>query len=255
LNRDLELAIDPGDDFLAHSALRLLEKIGSSLETLTIRFDPIKPGSNEYDSDIPLNRQIRNSPSGIYIPRLVRPLDGTMEFRPLFPYLKSLRVTSTLRAADAQNIGNLHALICHAPSLLEVDFQGANMDLATYIATVDMLQSMQPIRIEVLHLNLVRQYATSVDIPSVADAQSIQLALHALTHGHRALTSLKDLSIKAFGGVLELKDDAFVSRLLFNLCHERVRAEEGTVHTEIFGDYFEAQLSAASESRIATEAR
>jgi hypothetical protein len=118
-----------------------------------------------------------------------------------------------------------------------------------------MLQSMQRIRIEVLHLTLVRQYATSVDVPSVADAQSIQLALHALTHGHRALTSLKDLSIVAFGGVLELKDVAFVSRLLFNLCHERACAEEGTLHTEIFGDYFEAQLSAASESRIATEAR
>jgi hypothetical protein len=255
LNRDLELAIDPGDDFLAHSALRLFEKIGSSLETLTIRFDCIKPGSKEYDSDIPPHRQIRNSPSGVYIPRLVRPLDSTTEVRPLFPYLKSLRVTSSLRAADAQNIGNLHALIYHAPSLLEVDFQGANMDLATYISTVDMLQSMQRIRIEVLHFSLVRQYAASVDIPSVADAQSIRLALHALTHGHRALTSLKDLSIMAFGGVLELKDDAFVSRLLFNLCHERVCAEEGTVHTEIFGDYFEAQLSAASESRIATEAR
>jgi hypothetical protein len=218
------LAIDPGDDSLAHNVLRLFEKIGSSLETLTIRFDPIKPGSKENDSDVPPHRQIRNSPSGIYIPRLVRPLDSTTEVRPLFPYLKSLKVTSTLKGADVQIIGNLHTLICHAPSLLEVDFQGANMDLATYIATVDMLQSMQRIRIEVLHLTLVRQYATSVDIPSVADAQSIQLALHALTFGHRALTRLKDLSIVAFGGVLELGDDAFVSDLLFDLLDGRGNA-------------------------------
>jgi hypothetical protein len=227
LNRDLELAIDPGDDFLAHSALRLFEKIGSSLETLTIRFDCIKPGSKEYDSDIPPHRQIRNSPSGVYIPRLVRPLDSTTEVRPLFPYLKSFRVTSSLRAADAQNIGNLHALIYHAPSLLEVDFQGANMDLATYISTVDMLQSMQRIRIEVLHLSLVRQYAASVDIPSVADAQSIQLALHGMTHGHRALTSLKDLSIVAFGGVLELEDDTFVS------VRSRASARKGCTLTKV----------------------
>lgn len=211
LIRDLELAVHPTDDFLAESASTLFESVGGSLETLTIRFNSVRATSGE-DEQIKANplRQIRNSPNGIYFPGLARPWAGQDSRQPLFPRLKSLRIESDADAHDEHRVGNVHVLVYHCPELLEFKIQGAKMDLAAYMAILDLLQSRQPNRLETLQLNLVHQYATEADSPSIAKKETIELALSYLERKDRALCSLRDLSIVAFGGLLQMTETAMV---------------------------------------------
>ena len=198
--------------------MTLFQKLGQSLETLTFRFDSSEAIMASIDrASIATARQVRNCPNGLYIPGLVQPLDGRTAFQPLFPRLKAIRVQSDDQDRNDYKVGNLYLLVHHAPCLLELDLRAVKMDIAAYMATLDIFQSMDHIQVEILRFDLAHQYSVGLQHPSSAQQDTIEIALDCLTQSGRVLTSLRQLSILAFGAILPLDNIAMVRS---NLIHD-----------------------------------
>ena len=201
--RDLEISISPTDDFRASTMMRLLEQLGSSLDTLVLRFHRKSKGNL---TGLPAQYQLANVPSGMFLPSLSA--QSKSRFL-LLPKLARLRILSQVNASETTAAGNLPSLLAHSSGLLEIDLSGAPVDLGTFMTAVEQLDSHRK-SLEVLHLNLQKPRLASRNSTDVGD-HWITIALDWLLDCGGMLPHLRDFSMSSFGGVEIIQENHWVS--------------------------------------------
>jgi hypothetical protein len=202
------VSITPADDFRAVELLKLLERVGRSLDTLLLRFQVDHENGRPV---VPAIYQLAQVSSGMYLPSRS---DSSEPQSALLPNLARLRILCQGSTPQCTIAGNLPSLLEHSSPLLEIDLSGAPMDLRTFMSAAEQLVSHAK-TLEVLHLNVHQPRPASTGSRDLINNRLIFIALDWLLDRCGLCHHLRSFSITSFGGVEIVTEKEWVSLTTF----------------------------------------